>query len=54
MALMPSRSHPIETASRVMSQFRKERLIASGRRWVALAVCGRLAAIARSGSANIG
>lgn len=39
----------VETASRVMSQFRKDGLIQSGRRWVALADRARLAAIAREG-----
>jgi len=37
----------VETASRIMSQFRKDGLIQSGRRWVALADRARLAAIAR-------
>lgn len=36
----------IETASRVMSQFRKDGLIHSGRRWVALAARDRLAVLA--------
>lgn len=36
----------IETASRVMSQFRKDGLIQSGRRWVALADRDRLAGLA--------
>jgi CRP/FNR family transcriptional regulator, nitrogen oxide reductase regulator len=36
----------VETISRIMSQFRKQKLIASGRRWVAITDCDRLKEIA--------
>ena len=38
----------VETASRIMSQFQKDGLIASGRRWVAVADRDRLAQIAEA------
>lgn len=43
-----------ETASRVMSQFRKDGLIQSGRRWVALVDRRRLAALADDQSGVVG
>ena len=37
----------VETASRALSQFRKDGVIRSGRRWIAIVDRDRLAAIAR-------
>ncbi|NLE49895.1 MAG: winged helix-turn-helix domain-containing protein, partial [Chloroflexi bacterium] len=37
----------VETASRTLSQFRKDGLIRSGRRWIAIADRERIAALAK-------